>query len=251
MGKVDELIANGVPSSTQLLDRLEEEGKPVILNFSRGKDSLAVWHKLAERGIEAIPVHKSIVPGLKFIRDDLDRYEQYFQVKIHDLPSDRFYQMLNEHVFQPPERCAILEAAQLPFPADMGKEEMRMLWDQTIRETYATPTTFAVSGVAAADSATRMLAIKKYGPVNEKKLRMMPLWDHTRKDMWAIVHEHPEIPVGIDYEWYPRSFDGLRYDYLKAIKDNAPEDYDHIKSWFPLIDLELTRGGWDGEAKSR
>ncbi|MFF8876126.1 hypothetical protein, partial [Streptomyces massasporeus] len=107
---------DGITPSKQMLDDLAAEGRPVILNFSRGKDSVAVWIELERRNMQVIPIHKSIVPGLKFVEDDLKRYEDYFQTHIVDLPADAFYRMLNNLTFQPPERCAIIEAAGFPSP---------------------------------------------------------------------------------------------------------------------------------------
>ncbi|MET7772419.1 hypothetical protein [Nocardia sp. NPDC005366] len=223
----------GYPSSIQLLDGIAETAKPVILNFSRGKDSIAVWLELADRGIEVIPIHKSIVPGLRFVRADLDRYEQHFQTRIIDLPADAFWRMLSNLVFQPPQRCAIIEAADLWVPT---REE----WDQLMREAFAAPDTWILDGVRAADSATRMLAIKRWGPVKPRTRRQSPLWDWETKEVWARI-KRAGIEVGPDYPLFKRSLDGIRYDYLGKIRTHFPDDYQTILSWFPLADLEIFR----------
>ncbi|WP_157978290.1 MULTISPECIES: adenine nucleotide alpha hydrolase family protein [Nocardia] len=223
----------GYPTSSQLLDGIAEIGKPVILNFSRGKDSIAVWLELADRGIEVIPIHKSIVPGLKFVREDLDRYEQHFQRRIIDLPADAFWRMLSNLVFQPPERCAIIEAADLWVPT---REE----WDNLMREAFAAPDTWILDGVRAADSATRMLAIKRWGPVKPRTRRQSPLWDWETKEVWARIRQ-AGIEVGPDYPLFKRSLDGIRYDYLGKIRTHFPDDYQTILAWFPLADLEIFR----------
>lgn len=228
----------GIPSSQQLFTQLKEEGKPVILNFSRGKDSVAVWARLKEYDIPVIPIHKSLVPGLKFIKDDLARYEDHYQTKIHDLPSDAFLRMLANNIYQTPERCAVVEACRVPQPS---REE----WDNIVQEAYGDGTTWFLDGVRATDSATRRMAIKKYGPAKRHTNRMSPIWDYGVADVRQAVKDGG-IELGIDYTWWPRSFDAIRWDYLEAIRDNAPEDWEHIKFWFPLVELEMDREGDDG-----
>ncbi|QXN74381.1 PAPS reductase-like domain protein [Gordonia phage ObLaDi] len=235
------ITIDGVPSGAELFDGLEKAGKPVILNFSRGKDSVAVWIELQKRNIETVAIHKSTVPGLKFITEDLKRFEEYFGQEIIDLPADGFYRRLANNVWQTPERCAILEAANLPNPT---REE----WDNMMRTHYAEPDTWILDGVRATDSATRRMAIQMHGAVKERTRRMSPIWDYGIADVRQAIAD-AGIELGIDYEWYGRSIDGISYDYAIKIRDHAPEDYELLKFWFPLIDLELMRYE-EGGAKS-
>lgn len=227
------ITIEGVPTSADLLDKLRDEGRPVILNFSRGKDSVALWLELAARQISVVAIHKSIVPGLRFVREDLDRWEQHFGQHIIDLPSENFFRMLNSFVFQPPERCAIIEAADLPT---MTREQ----WDVLMREHYAEPDTWILDGVRGSDSATRMMAMKRYGPVKAGKRRQSPIWDWTKREvMDRIAREN--LTLSREYEWYGRSIDGIRYDYLEPLRRHAPDDYQTVLDWFPLADLEIFR----------
>ncbi|KZM68146.1 hypothetical protein [Nocardia terpenica] len=223
----------GMPSSTEMLETLAAADHPVILNFSRGKDSVALWFELEAHGIDVIPIHKSIVPGLKFVRDDLDRYEQRFDTRIIDLPADAFWRMLDAFVFQPPDRCAIIEAANLWVPT---REE----WDILMREEYATPGTWIADGVRASDSAQRMMAFKRWGPVKNRTRRQSPIWDWTTKEVWARIKREGWL-MGPDYQMFGRSLDGIRYDYLGPIRDFYPDDYETILRWFPLAELEIFR----------
>ncbi len=243
---------DGITPSAQMLDDLAAEGRPVILNFSRGKDSIAVWIELERRNMQVIPIHKSIVPGLKFIEDDLKRYEDYFQTHIVDLPADAFYRMLNSLTFQPPERCAIIEAAALPSPT---REE----WDMLMRDNFAEDDTWILDGVRATDSAQRRMAIKRHGPIKHRTRRQSVIWDWGIADVRRAIKDRG-ITLGPDYDWFGkylggkvngrhkggldgngRSFDGIRYDFLKPIHDHAPDDYQRILHWFPLAELELMR----------
>ncbi|QWS68280.1 PAPS reductase-like domain protein [Gordonia phage VanLee] len=230
------LELQGVPPSAKLLDDLEAEGRPIILNFSRGKDSLALWGELGERDIEVIPVHKSMIPGLKFVEDDLKRYEDHFQVKIHDVVDDSFYRLLANNIDQPPERCALLESCRFPTPT---KEDL----DKIVRDAFAEPDTWMLDGVRATDSAMRRMAITKHGPVNHRTRRMHAIWDFHIDDVRTSIKK-TGIELGIDYTWWKHSFDGLWIQYLEKIKEHAPEDYETCLFWFPMVDTELIRGGY-------
>ncbi|MFI6168825.1 hypothetical protein ACIBCN_18740 [Nocardia sp. NPDC051052] len=223
----------GRPTSAELLDRLAADARPVVLNFSRGKDSLAVWIELHRRGIPVIPVHRAVVPGLKFVRDDLDRYEQYFGTHIIDVPSYGFYRMLRNLVYQPPQRCAVIEAAAFP---DVGRDD----FDDLIRTVYADPDTWIVDGVRASDSATRLMAMKKYGPIKTQARRQSVLWDWQRAEVMNVINK-AGLTLGPDYEMCGRSFDSLRYVWISQIRDRYPQDWETIRFWFPLIDLEIMR----------
>jgi hypothetical protein len=107
------LELEGIKPSSQILDELAEEGKPVILNFSRGKDSVALWAELHKRQMQVIPVHYSMVPDLQFVKSDLQRYEQHYQTHIYDLPADTFYDMLQHNLNQPPVAQSMPQLTQL------------------------------------------------------------------------------------------------------------------------------------------
>ena len=223
----------GIKSSAVLLDELAALNEPVILNFSRGKDSLAVWLELRKRNVAVIPIHKSPVPGLKFVTDDLARYEDYFQQHIIDVPVDGFYRQLANFVYQPPWRCPIIEAMNLPIFD-------RTTWDALMRDTWATQDTWILDGVRATDSATRRMAIKMYGPVKHKALRQSPIWDWGKRDVMNAI-DAAGLTLGPDYKMFGRSFDGIRYDYLKPMHDHFPDDFQTVLKWFPLADLCLFR----------
>ena len=38
-------------------------------------------------------------------------------------------------------------------------------------------------------------------------------------------------------------FEGLWYQYLEPIRRNAPEDYERILFWFPMLETEILRRG--------
>ncbi|MDR1744654.1 MAG: hypothetical protein LBS30_02760, partial [Planctomycetota bacterium] len=88
-------------------------GGRCLLAFSRGKDSIAAWLELRESGLfpEIVPFHLNLIPGMRFIEDSLDYFEDWFQTRIIRLPHISFYRMLGNCVLQPPER--VREIARL------------------------------------------------------------------------------------------------------------------------------------------
>ncbi|WP_051386167.1 hypothetical protein [Actinokineospora inagensis] len=227
------ITINGITPSQRLREELAAEGKRVLLGFSRGKDSLAAWLAMREAGITVVPYHLYLVPGLQFVEDSLKFYEDFFGTRIVNLPHPSLYRWLNSFLFQPPERCAIIEAAQFPEPT---YEELADL----LRNDLDLPRAWNADGVRAADSPNRRMAMVTHGPVREHLRKVSPVWDWRIADVRAALARH-SCPLPPEYDWFGRSFDGLDYRFLKPIKDHAPEDYARILEWFPLADLEIFR----------
>lgn len=227
----------GIPSSAEIRQLLIDSGEDVLLAFSGGKDSLAAWLALLDSGMppeRIIPYHMYGVPDLKFVNDSMDYFEQKFQTRIIHYPNPMLYHRLNNGTFQTQERMEIIEAAQLPnfdFPdviaaihKDLGFTEEKWKCD----------------GVRATDSIVRRIAIKDHGPMKHHSRKVSPVWDWRISDVRNAMAFH-DVKWPIDYEWFGRSFDGLDYRFLKPIKDNAPEDYEKLLDWHPLLELELIR----------
>jgi hypothetical protein len=60
----------------------------------------------------------------------------------------------------------------------------------------------------------------------------------SKADVMADIERHG-IKLPVDYELFGRSFDGIDYRFVKPLRDRLPKDYERIKFWFPLIDLEI------------
>ena len=61
-----------------------------------------------------VPFHLNVVPGLRWIEEDLDLFEDIFQTRIIRLPHISFYRMIGAMVYQPPERVQAIR--RLGFP---------------------------------------------------------------------------------------------------------------------------------------
>lgn len=227
------ITIDGITTSEQIRADIAAEEKPVLLGFSRGKDSLAAWLAMREAGITVVPYHLYLVPGLRFVDDSLKFYEDFFGQRIINLPHPSLFRWLNHFLFQPPQRCAIIEAAQFP---EVTYEEIA----GALREQLDLADCWNADGVRAADSPNRRMAMVTHGPLREHLRKVSIVWDWRIADVREALARH-KCPLPPEYEWFGRSFDGLDYRFLKPIMDNASEDYARILEWFPLADLEVFR----------
>ena len=224
----------GVEGSAVIRERLAGEGRPVLLAFSCGKDSIAAWLALEDSGVTVVPYYMYYVPSLRFIEEALDRFEQHFGQRVARYPHPSLYRWLNAATFQAPERLAIIEAARLPEPSH---EQMVQL----VREDLGlAANTWVADGVRAADSIVRRLSIQKHGPAKDRSRKVSVIWDWRKAAvMDRIAVAGIDLPP--DYAWFGRSFDGIDARFMGPLRENAPEDYARVLEWFPLAELDLIR----------
>lgn len=221
-------------SGAEVIAEMAERQRRTQIAFSCGKDSVAAWLAIRDSFEEVVPYYLYIVPGLEFVEESLLHYEQFFGRRIIRLPHPSLHRMLNNFVFQPPERCLVIEQAQLPMHS---YEDIR----QVVCETTGLPLdTYVADGVRAADSPMRRVAINTHGAISHAQKKYHPVWDMVKADLIALFRRHA-VKLPREYNWFGRSFDGLDLRFLAPIKKHAPRDYQRIIDWFPLADLEFYR----------
>lgn len=220
-------------SGEQVIARIRERTDTILLGFSRGKDSICTWLE-CRKHFRVIPFYLYRIPGVSFVDESLAYYERFFGCHIYRIPHPATYRQLREMVFQPPERCRIIESFDLPQYTYEDAQGM-------LREHLGLgDEVFCAMGVRAADSAQRRIAINRYGAINEKRLQFFPVWDWDKERLLsAIVGAGVKLPV--DYRLFGRSFDGIDYRFLEPIRRYFPRDYERILRWFPLAELEILR----------
>ncbi len=223
----------GVMPSRDIRESLRSA--PVLLAFSAGKDAIASWLALLDSGVTVVPYYMYYVPGnLDFITRTLDQFEDRFTTEIKRYPHPSIYRWLNRLVFQPPERCATIEAARLPEPTF---EQMLDL----IRADLGLPVdTWVADGVRATDSIVRRVSIKRHGPMKTTSHKVSAIWDWQKAEVLDAI-ESAGIELPVDYDWFGRSFDGLDKRFLEPLSRHAPDDYQRILGWYPLAEMELIR----------
>ena len=224
----------GQPTSKEVIDFLQKKNKPVFLSFSCGKDSIATWCVLKDAGIEVIPCYMEPVPGLPFIQDELDYFEEVFNQPIHQCVHPSFWRLLGNAVYQPPERLAILEELNLQQPS------FESYWKAIKEDFEMSPNTFVCDGVRASDSIVRRASFVKHGVIKPHLGKVSPIADYLQQEVYDTIEEHG-IELPIDYELFGRSFDGIDKRFSLPIKQHLPEDFKVLKNWFPLLEVDILR----------
>ena len=238
---------SGVPlRGKALLDfALAESGtNKMLLSFSAGKDSLATWLYLLEDGrFEIIPYFLYWVPGMQFVEEALAYYEDFFGTHIIRLPHPLLYQYLNDFVFQPPERVAIIRAMRLPnFDfADI---------DDVLAHHLRLGKPFTAIGMRYYDNMQRRWLIEQQGAIGNKRRRFLyPIWDWRIDDVAAIIKRH-NVKLPRDYAVFGRTLAAFDYQYLKPLREYFPDDYQRLLDFFPLAELEIWRYEVVGNGKN-
>jgi hypothetical protein len=223
-----------VPPSDQVCEEMRERSDTCMLAFSAGKDAIAAWIQLRRFFPKIIPFFMYLIPDLGFVNDDLAYYEDFFGTRIIRVPHPSLYRMLNNLVFQPPERVSIIQAAGL---ANFDYQHVVKLLREDLQLSTAM---YSATGVRAADSPQRYMAVKRYGAINHRQKSFFPIWDWNKERMRRELLE-AKVKLGIQYRWFGRSFDGIDWRFLSVLKTASPKDYATIKEWFPLVDVEILR----------
>jgi len=225
------------PRGHELYKQIADVSPTILLSFSLGKDSLGAWIALRESGLfeNIIPFYGYLVPGLKFVDDALDYYEDFFQTKIHRYPAPTFYRMLKSGTFMPLWHNRFMDELELEANWDYNDLAEIICEDRGLSED-----TFMATGVRAIDNMSRLAAMKKTGPITWNLLKFHPIWDWNKNMLMTKIHR-AEVNLPADYLAFGRSFDGIDRRYIGPIKALWPEDYKRIKEFFPLIDAVLWR----------
>lgn len=219
-----------------MIARLRAEGRPVLLSFSCGKDSIAAWIALEEAGVEVVPCYMYCVPPgtLHFIDDEIEYFEGVFGTTIHQYPHESYFRWLNSFICQAPQNLGIIEASCMPSP------KYAELW-RLIRDDLGLPQdTWVADGVRAADSIVRRASFVRHGVMKASSRKVSVIADWLKAEvMGAIERRGVELPI--DYALFGRSFDGLDYRFLAPMRDNLPEDYARLLEIYPMAELDIAR----------
>lgn len=211
----------------------------ILLSFSLGKDSIGAWIKLKKFFKRIIPFYMYSIPDLAFIEKSIRYFEDHFQTPIIRMPHPALYRMLANFVFQPPERCHIIE--------DLRISDFSYSYDALHNELISCcglpADTFCANGARCLDNLSRRAGIKKWGSLNPRRRTFMPIYDWNAAQLEQCLRKE-KIKLPVDYIMFGRSLDGIDVRFLAPIAERFPEDYKRILEWFPLANLELLRAKW-------
>lgn len=222
-------------NSKELMQQMADKtGGTTLLAFSTGKDALASWVELRKYFHTIVPVYYYLVPGLSFIERSLNYYEDFFQTKIIRLPNPHIHRMLNNAVYQTKISWNVVRSFAFP----QVKREQLCEWVKT--DFNIDSKAYTAIGNRMYDNLQRYRSINKFGAVNDKIKTFFPIYDYKIADVVKSIKE-ANIKLPVDYTVFGKTFDGLDYRFIKPIKEHWPNDYEKIKSFFPLIDSEIMR----------
>lgn len=234
-------VIKGQPTGAEVIDRLKAEGRPVLLAFSCGKDSLAAWCALLDAGIEVIPAYMWTMPHLKFVDAEIEHYEKLFGTRIRQYPHPSFWRMVNRCVMQTPARLRAVATLGLVEPT---YEET---WS-AIKDDLGLPQdTWVADGVRAADSIVRRASFVRNGVMKRTTHKVSPIADMLKAELMELLNRNG-VDLPCDYRIWGRSFDGIDYRFVEPMSRELPEDYAYLKRWFPLVDAEVYRGRYITDA---
>lgn len=217
----------------KIIKKLKEQ-ENVTIGFSLGKDSLACATILRNLNIKFTPFYFFHVPDLNFVNEQIKMYENHFGIKIIQMPHPMLYDRIRHQDYQ----CKLMadEMSSYDFPK-MTFEDLIDIYmdDENITEKY-----YDVVGMRAAESFNRRKFFEKNGAIDDRNKKIYPIYNWKNKDVFDFLKEN-KVPLTKDYEIWNRSWDGVKYQFLFGVKKHYPNDYEKIKEFYPLIDLELIR----------
>jgi hypothetical protein len=174
------------------------------------------------------------VPGLKFVENNIQKYEKHFNIKIVRLPHPILYDYINHQDWQPLDRALDLNEFNL------GATSFKMLIEMYLLSTGQKNVKYDCNCMKMADSLNRRLLLNSK-PDIDHKTKIIYLTKYFTNSQCFDYLKTNGIPLTEDYRIFGRSWDGLSYHFTMGVKKYYPEDYALIKEYFPLIDAEVMR----------
>lgn len=225
------------PHGDAFLSEMRERlGPRIVVAFSTGKDAVAMAIELMRHFEDVIPFSCYYIPGLRIMEDAIDYYEdRLFKREIIRAPHPVFIEWLSSFRYQTPDTAREIAASGLPD---------RLTFQEIvsdIAEANGLPgdVLYAV-GARAGEFFTRAVMCSKTGGVQAARRQWWPIWHMTRADVLATIRRSG-LAISREYDLFHTSFCGIDYAFMSQLKKHEPEDWETVKRWFPLIELELLR----------
>jgi 3'-phosphoadenosine 5'-phosphosulfate sulfotransferase (PAPS reductase)/FAD synthetase len=217
----------------EIIDFLKTQ-KKVTIGFSTGKDSLACAILLKNNNIDFIPFFFYQIPDLEFVEKNIQLYEKELNMEIIRVPHPMLYDWLRHQDFQYPSMIDFLDEKGY---IKSSFEDMINLYLYSIGDENEY---YDIVGMRANESFNRRMILKDKGAIRHDIKKIYPIHNWSMKDVNEYIIEN-KYSFTDDYKVWNRSFDGLKYQFLFGVKENYPKDWQTIKEYFPLIELELFR----------
>lgn len=232
----------GTPETRQLCSSISAaSGGVCFLGFSRGKDSIAAWLWLRRFFTRIIPFHCASIPGLKFVDESLEYYEEYFKTKIERCISGDIMDAISNLVFQPGEDESLIDSLDI---VSYDNHEVFL----SLREKYALPHAWCAFGINASDSLDRRIYVNKCQGRHDHRNTFYPCFNWSKQQILnAITAEGIKLPR--DYMLANRtlaSIPNLRH--LINMEKEMPDELERVELIFPFIRARLARNEFRKDA---
>lgn len=233
------LDADGTPlDSDALIGYVREHyGETILLSFSGGKNSIALWLHLRAH-FNIIPYFLYWLPGLSFVEEMLAYYEAWFGARILRLPHPLFYNMVRTGAYQEPHVVGTVDWLGLPSFDFADLDAIVCAYQEPPLDPERT---LCAVGFRSADNIDRRNLILQKGAIGTLKRRYYyGIWDWNVEQVAATIKRHG-VALPADYRYWGRTIAAFDYQFLKPLKTHFPADFERVKEWFPLIEAELFR----------
>lgn len=221
------------------IQKIKKDDDKILLRFSRGKDAVGSLLQLLnffDRS-DIVCVHFSLIPGLSFVTESLEYFENFFKIKIHDFLHFSTLRFYAEGLF-----CDLSTIYKLEDRGFYDIPVNRQDYDTYILKKLGLSSQIAASGVRISDSLLRRHTITKNGSLtpNKNGCVFYPIYDFTNARLRDMLKKSG-VRLPVDYLLFNRSFDGLQWGFVNPLKREKPHDYERVKMFFPLIEVENLR----------
>lgn len=197
----------------------------VLVGFSGGKDSVTCLDLCFKYFKNVKPFFMYIVPGLEFQERTLRFYENKYNTDIIRVPHFMIGEWLRYGTYRLPDLSVpMVKTVEL---YNYLREVSGIYW--------------ICCGERIADSIVRRAMIKQSSSIDTKRGRFYPV------AYWNVNHirsynKHHKLPLSLENIALSHSFRSLMPQEMAEIREKFPDDYEKIKSMFPLVDTSIKWG---------
>lgn len=232
---------DGTEDSRDLVLRMKEKYKNVLLCFSRGKDSLCAWLYMRHLGIENIVPYTLItIPGLSFVEKSITYFEEVFDTPIRQYMNGETYLNLNQLFYQPLE--------DQEFIASKGFWEfyciaVAQLLSQELE--YKEGEWILARGISMYDTLNRIKWVHNLRGFRSSPPfvieEFFPCWDWKPSQIREFIKKKG-VSLTLDYTLDKTDMtDVPLLSTLVNMKRKYPEDFERVKLYYPFIEARIAR----------